>query len=159
MHKGKSLSPFIMVKMSRVAFKLSSPLILLSSGQPTNQKFPSPIGTSRASHSSRFSIPEFRAVGRQLRSYLETGFEEYRFLRVLFSADLFSLDVREADFAILIRNPLSETKKPRASDRETHVAGMHSERGLYACLRKANASTVPKREITSCSRQTVSAQA
>ena len=76
MHKGKSLSPFIMVKMSRVAFKLSSPLILLSSGQPTNQKFPSPIGTSRASHSSRFSIPEFRAVGRQLGSYLETGFEE-----------------------------------------------------------------------------------
>ncbi len=66
---------------------------------------------------------------------------------------------RNADFAIPIRNPLSETKKPRASDRETHVAGMHSERGLYACLRKADASTVPNREITYCSRQTVSAQA
>jgi hypothetical protein len=54
--------------MSRVAFKLSSPLILLSSGPPTNQKFPSPVGTSRAGHSSRFSIPEFRAVGRQTGS-------------------------------------------------------------------------------------------
>ena len=31
---------------------------------------------SRASHSSGFSIPEFRAICRQLRSYLETGLEE-----------------------------------------------------------------------------------
>src|SRR5277367_1538342 len=54
MHKGKLLSPFAMVKMSRVVFERSDvddPH--LRSGQPTDQKFHSQLATS-----GRVTLPD-----------------------------------------------------------------------------------------------------